>query len=129
MSRSRTRTLLATATVVLLIVALSAVADASPARGTITTIRGIGGSLYTSSHWSPRRVSIEEGSRVRWRSVSFDHVLAAYGGNWTFHHSLPEGTSVRKRFPDAGTYLFRCRIHSTLVNGDCQGMCGKIVVH
>lgn len=128
MSRSRTRTLLATATVVLLIVALSVVADASPARGTTTTIRGVG-STYSSPHWSPKRVSIEEGSRVKWLAVSFNHVLAAYGGNWTFHHSLPQGASVRKRFPDAGTYLFRCTIHSTLVNGDCQGMCGKIVVH
>ena len=128
MSRSLTRTLLAWATSVLLVVALSAVADASPGRGTITTIRAVG-SAYSSPHWSPKRVSIQEGSRVRWLAVSYNHVLAAYGGNWTFHHALPQGASVRKRFQDAGTFLFRCTIHSTLVNGDCQGMCGKIVVH
>ena len=28
----------------------------------------------------------------------------------------------------AGTFLFRCTIHSTIVNGVCQGMCGKIIV-
>ena len=128
MSRSRTHTLLASATAVLLVVALSAVADASSARVMTTTIRGVG-STYSSPHWSPTRVRIQEGSRVRWRAVSFNHFVVAYGGNWTFRHALPQGTSVKRLFPDAGTFRFRCRIHSTLVNGSCQGMCGKIVVH
>jgi hypothetical protein len=25
--------------------------------------------------------------------------------------------------------LFRCTIHSTLLNGVCQEMCGKVLVH
>lgn len=108
---------------------LSGVAEASSVRGaTITTIRAVG-SAYSSPHWSPNRVTIDQGSRVRWLAVSYDHVLIAYGGDWTLHQSLPQGDSVTRRFAHAGTYLFRCGIHSTLVNGHCEGMCGKVLVH
>lgn len=128
MTGTRVRIVVASMAAVLMVVGLSGVVDAAPVRGTTTTIRGVGSS-YGSPHWSPKRVGIEEGSRVKWLSVSFDHVLVAHGGNWNFHHALPEGASVTRRFADSGTFLFRCRIHSTLVNGRCDGMCGKVVVH
>jgi plastocyanin len=128
MTDTRIRIVVASMAVVLMVVGLFGMVNASPVRGSITTIRGVG-STYGSPHWSPKRVSIEEGTRVKWLSVSFDHVLVAYGSNWSFHHALPEGASVTRRFADSGTYLFRCRIHSTLVNGHCEGMCGKVMVH
>ncbi len=128
MTGTRVRIVVASVAAVLLVSAFSAVVSASPDRGAVTTIRGVG-SLYASPHWSPKRVRIEEGSRVKWLAVSYNHNVSAYGGNWTFNRPLAEGASVARRFGDPGTYLFRCRIHSTLANGRCSGMCGKIVVH
>ena len=133
MTASRVRIVVASVAAVLMVAALSATVQASPARGATaraatTTVRAVG-SAYASPHWSPKRVSIDHRNRVKWLAVSYDHVLVAYGGNWTFHHRLPQGASVVRRFAHAGTYLFRCTVHSTLVNDHCQGMCGKLVVH
>jgi plastocyanin len=127
MTGTRVRIVVASVAAVLIVSAFSAAVSASPDRGATPTIRGVG-SLYSSPRWSPKRVGIEERSRVKWLAVSDDHNLSAYGGNWAFNRPLPEGASVTRRFADSGTYLFRCRIHSTLANGRCQGMCGKVVV-
>ena len=129
MSGSRTRILVALAASVLLVMALSASAEASvPGRGTTTIIRGVG-SYYSSPHWSPSVTRIAHGTTIEWLAVTNHHHIAAYGGNWRFNHALPNGASVNRRFATRGTFLFRCLIHSSLVNGVCQGMCGKIIVH
>jgi plastocyanin len=78
--------------------------------------------------WLPTALTIHRGTVVRWRSVGGFHNVAAYGTNWTFNRSLPQGTTVRHRFRRRGTYRFRCTIHSTLVGTLCTGMCGKVVV-
>jgi plastocyanin len=127
MARSRARVLVATATAVLLATALSGMADASPAGRTPTIIRAVG-STYGSPHWSPNRVKVSTGTTIEWLAVDFDHHIVAYGGHWHFDKDLPNGSSVTHRFAKKGTYLFRCTIHSTIVNGVCQGMCGKVVV-
>ena len=128
MSGSRTRILVALAASVLLVVALSASAEASvPGRGTTTIIRGVG-SYYSSPHWSPSIARIAHGTRIEWLAVTNHHRIAAYGGDWTYNRVLPNGASVHRRFARRGTFLFRCLIHSSLVSGDCQGMCGKIIV-
>ena len=128
MTGSRARIVVASLAAVLMVSALTGVVNASPGRGTVTTISAVA-STYSSPHWTPARVKIDPGTRVEWLALNYDHVLVAYGDNWTFDHSLPEGASVTKRFRRRGIFLFRCTIHSTLVNGVCQGMCGKVVVH
>jgi plastocyanin len=128
-SGCRTRLLIALATGVLMVVTLSGMAGASPARGVTTTIRAIVPSTYSSPTWSPNRVRIDRGTQVTWVAVTFDHTVTAYGGNWSYQSDLAEGASVTRRFGHAGIYRYRCTIHSTLVNDQCQGMCGKIVVH
>src|SRR5258707_9706183 len=120
MTGSRARIVVAWVAAVIMVAVFAGGVDASPVRGTTTTIRGVG-STYTSPHWSPTHVRIAHGTRVKWLAASYDHVLVAYGGHWTFRHQLPQGSSVTRRFPGAGTFLFRCRIHSSLVNGVCQG--------
>ena len=128
MSGSRTRILVALAASVLLVVALSGTAEASvPGKGTTTIIRALG-NYYSSPHWSPRLTRISRRTTIEWLAVTNDHHIVAYGGNWRFNHALPNGASVDRRFASAGTFLFRCRIHSTMANGVCQGMCGKIIV-
>lgn len=128
MSVRRTRSMLAFAVASLLVVALVASADATPQASRTPTrvtklVRGI------SQHWSPALVRISAGDTIRWRAVSnAPHTVTAYGGNWTFNVQLGPGGVRAHRFTRAGTFLFRCRFHSTLFNGHCTGMCGKVVV-
>ncbi len=100
-----------------------ALLPASPASAAVI-VRGAGRS------WSPATVTISRGGAVRWRATSGSHFVRAYGGNWTYAHSLPAGSTTPARtFNRAGTYRFYCTIHGSVVGGVCSGMCGKIVVH
>ena len=128
MTRTPARILVASATAILLLTAFSGMADASPSGRTPTIIRAVA-STYSQPHWSPARVKVSTGTKVEWLAVNYDHHIVAYGGHWKFNHALPSGASVSHKFTKKGTFLFRCTIHSTLVNGVCQGMCGKVVVH
>ena len=99
---------------------------ATPARA-VTVI------MATDSRtWSPHRVSISTGTSVRWANPStnaISHRLKSYGHNWSFGpFDMPPGTSFHHRFNSTGTFFFRCTIHSTLLNGVCSGMCGKVHV-
>jgi plastocyanin len=93
----------------------------TPTRAT-KTVKGI------VSHWSPATVRISTGDTIKWKAVSGTHTITAYGNNWTFNHGLATGQVQHRRFSHAGTFKFRCTIHSTLTNGVCTGMCGKVVV-
>jgi plastocyanin len=93
----------------------------APARAT-KTVNGV------VTHWSPTTVRISEGDMIKWDAVSGSHTVSAYGGRWAFNRQLPNGTVRSRIFRDAGTFRFRCMIHSTLTNGICSGMCGKVVV-
>jgi predicted lipoprotein with Yx(FWY)xxD motif len=108
--------------VVALLVVTSAVNAQGAERRTVKVVRGVGTS------WTPKVSRIETSTMIRWKAVSNDHTVTAYGGGWVFNRSLPQGSSIQRRFKTQGVFLFRCRIHSQLVKGVCQGMCGKVVV-
>ncbi|MEA2433237.1 MAG: Cupredoxin-like domain [Actinomycetota bacterium] len=79
--------------------------------------------------WSPDFTHITEGNVIVWKNPdSRFHDLTSYGRNWSLEHGLPPGESVSKRFRHRGVYKFRCRIHSAIDNGTCDGMCGVIHV-
>ncbi len=109
--------------IVTVIAATAAVAQgrATPARAT-KTVRAVG------SHWSPTTVRISTGDVIKWRGVSGTHTVSAYGANWSFNKDLSTGDVEDRTFRRAGKFKFRCTFHSTLTNGDCSGMCGKVVV-
>ena len=94
----------------------------TPTRST-KVVEGIG-----AGRWSPTTVRISPGDSIKWKAVSNQHTVTAFGGNWSFDQNLSIGHPVTFRFTHAGTYHFRCRFHSSLVNGVCSGMCGKVVV-
>ena len=100
-----------------------AVLPATPASAT-SVIQGI------STHWSPTTTTILQGGSVRWMAVSNTHHVKAYGGNWTFQSRFlhPGQSTLTKTFNTRGTFRFYCTIHGAIVNGVCQGMCGRIVV-
>ena len=39
---------------------------------------------------------------MKWRGISKYHDVIAYGGNWSFHQSLPAGATAKKRFTRHG---------------------------
>lgn len=119
----RTKLVLTAFLAVTVIAATAVVAQgrATPSRAT-KTVRAI------VSHWSPTTVRISKGDVIKWRAVSGIHTVSAYGGNWSFNKHLSTGDVEDRTFRRAGTFTFRCMFHSTLTNGHCSGMCGKVVV-
>lgn len=101
--------------------ALLAPSSVSAARYRIRAIEG--------DEWSPSFKHILPGGRiiVIWKNPTNDlHDVKSYGRNWDFYRQLPAGESVSKRFRRKGVYKYRCRVHSTMTDGQCEGMCGVI---
>lgn len=83
----------------------------------------------TASTWEASRVRIVRGDTVKWTNRSFrDHSVTAWGGNWTMDSLLVVNGSVSRRFRALGRFRFRCRQHSRVASGVCEGMCGVIRV-
>ena len=79
--------------------------------------------------WRPAVREIHKGDKVVWRNPSDRlHNVTAYGGNWNKSSMLPPGGSTGKRFRKRGTYKYYCTLHGDVDNGQCEGMCGKVVV-
>lgn len=83
----------------------------------------------TDSAWNPVKTGVTRGTRVIWKNpTSGTHDVVAYGSKWSFDKTISPGQSVSYTFSNAGTYLFRCTLHSYVSGGVCHGMCGRIVV-
>ena len=87
-----------------------------------------GGDTTAGFRWRPRSVSVSVGTKVTWKAVSGSHTVTAYKGKWKKSTTLSQGAATSFTFTSAGVYKFRCVFHSTLVDGVCSGMCGKVVV-
>jgi plastocyanin len=118
----RLRHLVITAAVVAL-----ALGQALPAQAS-TLIQGRSTACSSTSHWSPSTVSVGTGTTVVWKSICGKHTVTSYGGNWSKNTTIAKGQSTSRKFPSGGTFRFRCRFHSTLSNGACTGMCGRVTV-
>ena len=82
-----------------------------------------------SDQWKKVHTYIGKGDRVVWKNPdSEDHDVTAYGRGWKLSETLSPGESVKKRFKKKGTFRYRCQLHSGIVGGKCQGMCGFIHV-
>jgi len=89
----------------------------------------IKGTLTMSGYrWQPKTESVAKGAKVTWKAVQGKHTVTAWKGPWTKDATINQGQSTSFTFTKAGTYKFRCRFHSTLVNGVCSGMCGTVTV-
>ncbi|MGZ8567725.1 MAG: cupredoxin domain-containing protein [Actinomycetota bacterium] len=95
-----------------------------PAQGALV-VRAGGGSFV----FSPRAPHVAVGTRVTWRSTSGRHTVSATSSNWTKNTTLAStGSTTSFNFRRAGTYRYRCRLHSSVVGGRCTGMCGRVIV-
>jgi plastocyanin len=77
---------------------------------------------------NPHAVSVAKGTKVVWRAVTGRHTVTAWKGTWRKSTTIAQGTSTSFIFRRVGVFRFRCLFHSTLANGVCRGMCGKVVV-
>lgn len=79
--------------------------------------------------WTPDFRHVEPGSKVVWKNpTSRRHTLTSWKGPWSKDVLLRPGTSTSKTFTRQGEYHYRCKKHSTVSNGECNGMCGLIHV-
>jgi plastocyanin len=115
MSR-RTRAGVALALTAMVLLTMTGIAQA------VTTIQASG------TNWSPTRVSIHVGQRVRWTAVSGNHTIKSYSANWSYLRTLDQGTSRRRTFSSTGFFKFYCTIHGSVSGGICSGMCGRVRV-
>ena len=82
-----------------------------------------------SRTWNPDFKHVVPGTKVVWKNpTSRRHTLTAWGGNWSKDVTLAPGTRTSKTFRNTGQFPFRCKIHSTVSNGECNGLCGLIHV-
>lgn len=86
-----------------------------------------------AERWRPAHLFITEGDTVVWRNPEDRrHNVVAYGGGWQFNRMLQPGESARRVFDEVRAggdpYQYRCTLHSALVDGRCEGMCGLIHV-
>jgi plastocyanin len=113
-----------------LVLALMAgfVSAGAPLTDAAVLIRGV--STSNGPRWKPKSVSINKGAKVVWKAVSGPHTVTAYKGPWNKNTSLSRGEKTSFTFKKNGVYKYRCMIqgHSSLVNGVCTGMCGKVTV-
>ena len=79
--------------------------------------------------WNPDFKGVNKGTKVIWKNPqNVTHNVTAYRGDWSKNSDISPGSRTSKVFKKNGAYYYRCRFHSTLVNGDCNGMCGHIHV-
>ena len=78
--------------------------------------------------WMPKITTVAKGTKVTWKAVSNKHTVTSTSSNWSKNTTINQGQTTSFTFKSAGTYRFRCTLHSTVSGGTCSGMCGKIVV-
>lgn len=97
--------------------------------GTVTVSADTGRVKARSNDtWRKKHTYIGKGDRVVWKNPdSEQHDVTFYRGS-KFSAPLPPGGKVKKKFRKKGTLLYRCAVHSGIVDGSCQGMCGFVHV-
>ena len=78
--------------------------------------------------WKKVHTYIGKGDRVKWKNPDSEHHDVTFYRGINFSAQLPPGDTAKKKFRKKGTSLYRCTIHSGIVDGGCQGMCGFVHV-
>jgi plastocyanin len=131
--------MLSRATKLILVLALVAgsLAIAAPAANAVPTevVKAASG-----DRWNPGTTHLfRQGGKgiVKWKNPTNragGHDVKSYnrGSRWTLRRTFLRNNNesvAKKTFRRAGTFWFRCTIHSAKVNGEFTGMIGKVRVH
>jgi plastocyanin len=100
----------------------------APSLGDTFRIRMAG--AFENYRYEPDFRRIVKNDRIRFKNPDSQplHTVTAYGGNWRYDKTLSGGEKVVRRFRRRGVFTFRCRFHSEMKSGVCEGMCGEIRV-
>lgn len=100
---------------------------AAPSLGDTTRIKAIkDGDRYL---WNKDFVTISKGDKVVWKNpTGVKHTVTFYEGA-SKDTTIRPGERTSKKFRKRGAFLYRCKLHSTLSDGECSGMCGHVHVN
>jgi plastocyanin len=120
----------------LLVVGITAGLILAPASSLADTKRFRAAGSPGSFRWEPSARRIVRGDRIVWSNpTGTSHTVTAYRGRWSKNTLIGPGERTARRFRRAGLYKFRCTInsgtpaaHSTVQDGQCSGMCGRVRV-
>jgi len=107
-------------------IALVTLFAVSPVANSAVVVKGV--STSSGFRWRPKTTDVAKGTKVVWKAVSGNHTVTAYKGSWSKNTRINQGEQTSFTFKNTGVFKFRCTFHSTLTNGVCSGMCGKVVV-
>jgi plastocyanin len=83
--------------------------------------------------WGPKTLHIVVPKRVKWKNPTNEpHTVRFYKGPMKgVRFLIATGESKTRKIKKSGTHKYRCDIpgHSKMVDGNCTGMCGKVVAH
>ncbi len=85
---------------------------AAPARSDVVKVK------VRDFYFSPKKVTIEKGDKVRWNSSGMVHTVTANDGSFD-SGNLASGQKFTFKFRDTGVFKYTCEIH---------GFKGKVVV-
>ncbi|HEX2294841.1 MAG TPA: plastocyanin/azurin family copper-binding protein, partial [Actinomycetota bacterium] len=79
--------------------------------------------------WNKDFVSVNKGDKVVWRNpTNRKHTVTFYQGA-SKDTTIGPDERTSKKFTSTGAKYYRCKLHSTLSDGDCNGMCGHVHVN
>lgn len=114
----------------LVVVALSFSLMAAPSVADTSRIKAAG-SDSSGWRWDPASKTVSLHDKTVWKNPTGKrHTVTAYGGGWSKDVRIDPGERTSTTWHSKGTFKYRCTVrgHSSLSDGRCVGMCGKVVV-
>ena len=112
----------------LLLAALLALALAPPLQAAVV-VKAVASDANPYGYaFRPKTLPVGVGTKVTWKAVAGFHNVTATSKNWAKSSSFSIGSPTSYTFKKAGTFRYRCTIHSSLASGTCAGQCGKVLV-
>ena len=113
---------------VTVVAAGAVVAFAAPSLGDTTRIKAVKRD-NGKFDWNKDFVSIAKGDKVVWKNpTNVNHTVTFYQGA-TKNTTIGPDERTSKTFKTRGAKYYRCTIHSTMNDGECNGMCGHVHVN
>lgn len=106
--------------------AVAVVGLAAPSLGDTTRIKAV--KRDGKFVWNKDFVTVAKGDKVVWKNpTGVNHTVTFYQGA-SKNTTIGPDERTSKKFRKRGAFLYRCTLHSTLNDGQCNGMCGHVHV-
>lgn len=113
----------------LISILLAAVVSIAPTAQAAVVVKAVQSDASPTGYaFRPKTLEVAVGTKVTWKAVAGSHDVTATSKNWKKKSALQIGVPTSFTFKDTGTFRYRCTVHSSMVDGRCQGQCGKVIV-